>query len=91
MIDSCTAEERSSVMNYVLGPNDYDLITNYSAVTDTGIVSCVGCICGSPGIILTSSLNRKVGRAKNSSYIGWSLRPLMVKFARSLPEQVEVS
>lgn len=82
MIDSCTAEERSSVMNYVLGPNDYDLITNYSAVTDTGIVSCVGCICGSPGIILTSSLNRKVG---------WSLRPLMVKFARSLPEQVEVS
>lgn len=82
MIDSCTAEERSSVMNYVLGPNDYDLITNYSAVTDTGIVSCVGCICGSPGIILTSSLNRKAG---------WSLRPLMVKFARSLPEQVEVS
>ena len=38
---SCTPDERNSVMAYVMGPTNYDLIANYSAVADTGIVSTV--------------------------------------------------
>lgn len=37
--DNCPPEERNRVMDYVMGPIDYDLITDYSAITDTGIVS----------------------------------------------------
>ncbi len=43
---SCTPAQRNSVMSYVVGPTTYDLITNFSAVADTGIV------CHSNGIIL---------------------------------------
>ncbi len=36
---SCTPEQRNSVVPYIMGPVDYDLITNHSVVADTGIVS----------------------------------------------------
>ncbi len=36
---SCTPENRASVMEYALGPIQFEFITNYSAVADTGIVS----------------------------------------------------
>ncbi len=35
---SCTPAERNSVMSYVVGPANYDLITDFRAVADTGIV-----------------------------------------------------
>lgn len=34
----CTPEERASVMRYVLGPTQFEFISNYSTVPATGIV-----------------------------------------------------
>ncbi len=36
--ESCTPENRASVMEYVVGPVQFEFITNYSTVSDTGIV-----------------------------------------------------
>ncbi len=36
--ESCTPENRASVMEYVVGPVQFEFITNYSTVPDTGIV-----------------------------------------------------
>ncbi len=36
---SCTAEQRNSVVPYIMGPVDYDLITDHSVLADTGFVS----------------------------------------------------
>ncbi len=36
---ACTPEQRNSVMEYVLGPLNYEFIMDESAVAETGIVS----------------------------------------------------